>query len=82
MKSDLMRSPIIDAQGEGSSADVQPQRPPGKWLLEDALSQVAGEEDAIGAIARKSAKKPSFRHPKVLCLIDYGMIKGSAADRF
>jgi hypothetical protein len=58
-----VRSPVIDPQRRGPAADVDAKRLPRKRLLEDALAEVAGEEQAAGTAAPKAARKRSWGMP-------------------
>ena len=54
LRADLVRGAVVDAQGARAAADVDAERLPGERLLEDALAEVAGEEEARWAVRRRA----------------------------
>ena len=65
-----MRGPVVDAQRIGPAADIDAERPPRKRLLEDPLSEIAGEEQAVRPVRGESGEKPQFGDPDILRLVD------------
>jgi len=65
-----VRDPVVDAQGVGPAAHIDAERAPRKRLLEDPLSEIAGEEQAIRSVRGKGDEKPQFGDPDVLRLVD------------
>ena len=70
LRTDLMGSAVIDAQGAGASPDIHAEGLPGEGLLEDALAQVAREKEGIGATSAQGGKEPEMGDANVLRLVD------------
>ena len=69
---DLVGGAVIDPQSSRSPPNVDAQALPGKWLLKDALSQVAGEKETIGATATQGSKKSEMSNTDILRFVhDY-----------
>src|SRR3954467_653090 len=71
----LMRGTVIDPQHLRSTAYIDAERTPGERLLEDALTEIAGEEKAVGTPCAKRGEKPQFGDPDILRLVDNDEIK-------
>ena len=56
LRADLVRGAVVDAQGARAAADVDAERLPGERLLEDALAEVAGEEEGVRAVRRRARR--------------------------
>jgi hypothetical protein len=52
-----VRGPVVDAQRIGPAAHIDAERPPRERLLEDPLSEIAGEEQAIRPVGGERGKK-------------------------
>ena len=63
LRSDLVRGTVVDPQRAGTAANVNAERLPGERLLEDPLAQVAGEEEAIGSVTARAARKRNWATP-------------------
>ena len=63
----------------GSPTDIDTERFPGKRLLKNALAQIAGEKEAIGAFASEDREESHFGNPNVLRFIDYHKVERSFA---
>jgi hypothetical protein len=61
----------------GAAADVDAERLPGERLLEDALAEVAGEEQAVGSGAQRG-EEAQLGDADVLRLVDDGEVEGRA----
>ncbi len=57
LHADLVGGAVVDAQGAGAAADVHAEGLPGERLLEDALAEVAGEEQRVGPIVRPARRR-------------------------
>ena len=66
----LVRGPVIDAQGLGTPAHVHAQRAPRERRLENSLPQVPGEEQAAGPVTAQGGEKAEFGHADVLSLVN------------
>ncbi len=73
---DLVGGAVIDMQRARAAADIDAERLPGKGLLEDALAQVAGEEQAVGALAAQRGEKAQLRDADILRFIDHDVFEG------
>ena len=56
LHADLVGGAVVDAQGARAAADVHAEGLPGERLLEDALPEVAGEEERVGPIRRRGRR--------------------------
>ena len=65
-----MGSPVVDGEGQGSSAHVHAKRAPGERRLEDSLSEIAGEEQAIRPVLAEGSEKAERRYVNILRLVD------------
>ena len=54
----------------GSPAYVHPERPPGERRLEDPLSEIPGEEQAVRPVPAQGHQKSQLRDADVLSLVD------------
>ncbi len=68
-----MRGSIVDFQGGGAPADVDAERLPGERLLEDALAEIAGEEEAVVARGRDCREQSQLGDAEVLRFVDDDM---------
>src|SRR5207249_8766934 len=75
---DLMRRSVVDPESTGASTNVNAQGAPRKRLLEDALPQIAGEEEAVRPVSAKGRKESQVRHTQVLRFINNDVVE----DRF
>jgi len=57
---DLVGGSIVYSQGLGAAADIDTQGFPGERRLEDALSQIAREEQRVGTITTQRGQKAQF----------------------
>ena len=57
----------------GSPSDVDAEPFPGEGLLEDALADIAGEEEYVWSIGHDSAQESQLCDAKVLGLVDNDM---------
>ena len=57
------------------AANIDSKRLPRKRLLENALAQVAGKEQAIGRFRAQRGKKPQLRRGKILSLIHHSEVE-------
>ena len=79
---DLVRGAVVDAQRARAAADVDAERLPGERLLEDALAEVAGEEQARSAgLPPRAARKRSWATPRSCASSTTTKSKGGAAVR-
>ena len=87
---DLVRGPVVDAQRIGPAAHIDAERAPRKRLLEDPLSEIPGEEQAIRPFRGESGEKPQFGEPDILRLVDddkierrfvSGQVRGNATEQ-
>ena len=69
LRADLMGSAIIDAQGARASADIDAQSLPRERLLEDALPEIAGEKERVGATSPQGGKEPDMGDADILRLV-------------
>src|ERR1700738_243622 len=60
----------------GSSPQIYAEGLPREGLLEDPLSSVAGEEEAVAALSSKRGKEPQLGNAYILGLIDHGKVEG------
>ena len=60
-----MRRVVVDPQRMGSPADVDAERPPGERRLEDPLSEIPGEEQAVRPAPAQGRQKPQLRDADV-----------------
>ena len=79
LAADLVGGPVVDAQRARATADVDAERLPRERLLEDALPEVAGEEQRVGPAAAKGGEEPQLRHAEVLRLVDHDEVEGRMA---
>src|SRR5579883_1334752 len=77
----LVRGPVVDTQGEGSPAHVEAERLPGERLLENALAEIAGKEEAFRPAAGQRGEEPRFGDAEVLRFVDDGEIERPLASR-
>ena len=69
LRADLVGGAIVDAQGARAAADVHAERLPRERLLEDALAEVAGEEQSVGPPAAQRGEEPKVGDADVLRLV-------------
>ena len=81
MQADLVRGAIVDPKRERSPAHVEPECLPGKWLLENALTEIAGEEQPVRPGTGKDTEKPRFSDAEILAFIDNRMVEGPLLAR-
>src|SRR5438132_8321887 len=77
MAADLVRRAVVDAQRVGPAANIDTERFPGEWLLKDPLTEIAGQEQPIGARGSDGGQKAQFGDADILRLVDDGEIEGS-----
>src|SRR5581483_5585164 len=65
----LVRSPIVDPQGERSPSHIEPKGLPRERLLEDALAEIARKEEAIRFATRQRPEKSRLGDAEVLGLV-------------
>jgi len=53
-----VRGAIIDPEGAGASANIDPQRFPGEGLLKDPLAEVPGKKERVRTIRAEGSEKP------------------------
>ena len=70
-----MRGPVVHLQDARAAADVDAEGPPGEGLAEDALADVAGEEEA-GASGGERGEEAELGDAQVLGLVDDGGVEG------
>lgn len=75
MHPDLMRSAVVDAQRRRASTNIDAEGLPREGLLEDALSEIAREEEAVRTTGRQLLQEAGFGDAKILAFIDYGEVK-------
>ena len=73
---DLVRRAVVDAQGARAAADVHAERLPRERLLEDALAEVAGEEQRVGPSAAERGEEAQLRDAEVLRLVHDREVEG------
>ncbi len=76
LTTDLVGGSVVDAEDVGAAADVNAERFPGKGGLEDALAEVAGEEEAVGLDAGEGGEEAELGDADVLGFVDDGEIVG------
>src|SRR5439155_23339518 len=69
LHADLVRGSVIDAEGAGSSANIDPQRFPGEGLLKDPLAEVPSKKESVRTIRAEGSEEPQVRNAEVLRLI-------------
>ena len=57
LAANLVRGAVVDAQGARPAAHVDAEREPGERRLEDALAEVAGEEQSLFRLTPRSAAR-------------------------
>ena len=77
LHADLVGGAVIDAQGFGAATHIHAQRLPGEGLLEDALTQVSGKEQAIGTVVSGQGRQQfELRDADILGFVHHDEIKG------
>ena len=69
LHADLVGGAVVDAQGARAAANIHAERLPRERLLEDALAEVAGEEERVGAASAQGGKEPQVGDADVLRLV-------------
>jgi hypothetical protein len=75
LHANLMRGPVVHAEGPGVPANVDAKCEPRERLLEDPLAQIAREEESVWSIRTERCEEAQMRDPHVLRLIYYGEVK-------
>jgi len=70
-----VRSSIIDTQRTRMTTNIDSERPPRKWLLENPLAKIASKEKSIGYIGSKRRMELQLRHIDILSLINDNIFK-------
>src|SRR5271168_1369513 len=70
---DLVGGAVIHFERRRSTAHVDPEILPGKRLLEYALAEITGEEDAVRARRRDRGEQPQLGNAEVLRFVDHDM---------
>ena len=76
LHADLVRGAVVDAQCFRAATHIHAQRLPGEGLLEDALTQVPGEEQAVGTVASQRCQQFQLRNVDILGFVHHDEIKG------
>jgi hypothetical protein len=71
-----MRRAVVDLEGRGTPADIDPQSLPREGRLENALAQVPREEQRVGAGGCDTRQEPQLRHAEILRLVEDDVGKG------
>jgi hypothetical protein len=71
----MVRGAVVDLERGRAAADVDAKALPRERLLEDALAEIAGEEQRVRPVGRYRRQKPQLRHPEILRLVDHDMGK-------
>src|SRR6516225_8658565 len=75
LRANLVRRAVVDAERMRSAADINAEREPRERLLKDALSEIAGKEQAVRAVRSERREEPQFGDLDILRLIDNGKIE-------
>src|SRR5262249_17755972 len=75
LSANLMGSTIVDTQGARPTSDINAERLPREWLLEDALAEIASEEQGIRSQIFESGEKPNMSDTNILCLVHHREIE-------
>lgn len=78
---DLLGGAVVDLEAAGAAGDVDAERLPGEGGAEDALADVAGEEEAVGAADSEGREETEFGGRDVLGLVDQYVIPRARARR-
>ena len=81
LRTNLMRGPVIHPQRARSSANVDAELLPREGLLEDALAEIAGEEEAVGTATAEGGQKAQLGDADVLRLVDDDVVERRPAER-
>src|SRR5690606_35852833 len=73
---DLVRRAVVDAQRARASSYVNAEGQPGEGLLEDALAEVAGEEEAVATPGAESCQEAQLGDAEVLRLVHDCVVEG------
>ena len=61
----------------GTAADIEAQRFPRKWLLENSLAEIAREEKPVAPASSHCSEKPRLGDAQILSLVDDSEIIGA-----
>jgi hypothetical protein len=75
LDSDLLRGSVVDPQGIGPTTNIDAERPPGKRLLKNPLTEVTGKEQTVGAVPGERCEEPQLGDPDILSLVDNHEVK-------
>ena len=73
---DLVRRSVVDPQRPRPAADIHAEGLPRERLLEDALPEVAGEEQRVLRRRRRAREEAQLRDAEVLRLVHHGEVEG------
>ena len=70
-----MGGPVVDAQRMRASAHVHTQRAPGERRSENALTEIAGEEQTVGSVAAERRETAQLCYADILSLVDDAILE-------
>jgi hypothetical protein len=65
-----VRGPVVDLERKRATADVDTEPLPRERRLEDPLTEIAGEEEAVGPAAGELRQQPKLGRGDVLGFVD------------
>ncbi|MNV64063.1 hypothetical protein D3C71_1566900 [compost metagenome] len=75
LRANLVRCAVIDIERARSTTYINTQMFPRERRLEDALAEVAGEEECIGAVAGNRCEEAQLLHADILRLVHRDVIE-------